>query len=397
MTTRIHLLDVGTEKYGDALLCEVERRLILVDAGHRSSFVADGDRPGLGAQIATAAGLDAPVGIDLLVISHAHLDHVGCMPELVHSDVRPAWAFVPDPELAFPEPFASSHWDAPAIVALREEDLRSLPDDVLEQTIMEAASLRERYVRFIDALRDSGTKVVFHGGEPSEMLAEFADVQLTVLGPDREHLEATAELLRSTGEALVPAAEQWGNFTGPIDAAFPLAIRYRQMFSDEVVAQIDTAEGFDAVSLFEMQRRAGAVVNAQSCVLTLDGGDGRVLLAGDMQFADPEVPADVAARVRDLWDTVTATGPYAFVKLSHHGSTNANPDGFTTALDCSMFGICTGSNSHDHPAAAVLDELGDAHGIHWARTDHNGLCTVALGTMDVEVSRGTVNDSSPNA
>jgi hypothetical protein len=38
--------------------------------------------------------------------------------------------------------------------------------------------------------------------------------------------------------------------------------------------------------------------------------------------------------------------------------------------------------------------------IHWARTDHNGLVTFLLvdgGAPSIEVSRGKLNDSTPNS
>lgn len=37
-TLRLYLLDVGTQQYGDCILCELGGRFILVDGGHPSDF-----------------------------------------------------------------------------------------------------------------------------------------------------------------------------------------------------------------------------------------------------------------------------------------------------------------------------------------------------------------------
>lgn len=388
MATRISLLDVGTEQYGDALLCEVGGRVILIDAGHPGDVQArDGYVP-LQQQIAETLDAPLPVDIDLLIVSHAHRDHIGCAPELVADYVVPRWAYVPSADLAWPASITSTQWDAAAVAGLREEDLRGLPNAALEVALIEAATLRDRYEAMLATLETNGTEIVLHGDDVSGLLAEFNDIQLNVIGADKHRLELAYQRLSAIGAEMVTLAEGWGAFTGPLEVQFPQAARYRQMLS--------TAE---ETELFEMQRRAGAAVNAQSCVVTLDAGNGLLLFAGDMQFADPDVGEDLNERVAALWEEVVAHAPYAFAKLSHHGSHNANPHGFVAALGGEgprSFGICTGSDSAHHPDAAVLGQLASG-GARWVRTDRNGLATVSLApALGLQVARGIVDDAEPN-
>src|SRR5262245_36340807 len=64
---RIHLLDVGTEQYGDCVLLELASRTILVDGGHKSNISAQGQAPSIPTQMEHLLGRRPPFKIDLIV------------------------------------------------------------------------------------------------------------------------------------------------------------------------------------------------------------------------------------------------------------------------------------------------------------------------------------------
>src|SRR6188474_2571165 len=74
---RIDMLDVGKTKYGDCLLVRHDQRSILIDGAH------PGDTVSIRAQLASLLQHPPPFAVDLLVVTHCHLDHIGCLPALV--------------------------------------------------------------------------------------------------------------------------------------------------------------------------------------------------------------------------------------------------------------------------------------------------------------------------
>jgi len=80
---KIELLDVGTEKYGDCLVCELGDRRILIDGAHPGDYKTRGDRPSIPTQLKEIFKSAAPYKFDLLVVTHCHSDHIGCLPTLV--------------------------------------------------------------------------------------------------------------------------------------------------------------------------------------------------------------------------------------------------------------------------------------------------------------------------
>src|SRR4051812_41872769 len=96
----IHLLDVGTEDYGDSLLVVSKGRRVLIDGGHRSDFQGSPGHPSIPEQLWAVTGEERPT-IDLLVATHTHLDHIGCLPELVTNTIDVEWALLADPDLGW--------------------------------------------------------------------------------------------------------------------------------------------------------------------------------------------------------------------------------------------------------------------------------------------------------
>lgn len=386
---RIHLLDVGTGQFGDAVLYEWRGQTVLVDGAHRGDDEPRTDGDSLVEQLTELLGSGRPIPIDLLVVSHAHDDHIGCLPELVANNViAPQWAYLPDPDLAWPS-FAAvtSEVDVELQVALaglrEEDDFSGLTDDQLFEALTRAAEVKPRYEDMVLRLSasDSGCQVVFHGEELSDILAAFDEVGLGVIGPDRSHLEAARAAMDSAARANVESLSN------------EMALRV-----DSTPSRVDYYKAMEEPS-FEaatVPSRVGAAVNAQSAVLLLGTPTAPVLLCGDMQFASPGI-SDLADGVRGLWEKVVAARPYSFVKLSHHGSPNSNPEGFPAALNCETFGVCTGSAGSNHPSASVLDDMA-ATGSRWVRTDTNGLSTAVVGLDEVtlNVTRGPMSDLTPS-
>src|SRR6266850_131652 len=86
---KIHLLDVGPTKYGDAILCQFGSRSVLIDGAHPGNYKDYGpEHPSLQSQIASLLGQSSDhVRVDLLIVTHAHSDHIGCLSYLVNNDI----------------------------------------------------------------------------------------------------------------------------------------------------------------------------------------------------------------------------------------------------------------------------------------------------------------------
>src|SRR5262245_23119135 len=97
---KIHLLDMGSERYGDCLLVQLGNRTILIDGAHPGDWQRRGDSPSIPEQLEQLLGHPAPFSVDLLVVTHCHSDHIGCLPTLVENgDLKAKWALVADEKL----------------------------------------------------------------------------------------------------------------------------------------------------------------------------------------------------------------------------------------------------------------------------------------------------------
>ncbi len=144
----------------------------------------------------------------------------------------------------------------------------------------------------------------------------------------------------------------------------------------------------------------GAAANNQSLVLKLSAGGNSALLAGDMQFAKPEI-SGLTPLMKDLRAAVKAAGPYQFIKFCHHASYN----GFDASLlqewsPASRYGHSGGLNDAGHPDSGVLHLLEqNRNRLQWARTDRNGLVTVTYAASGARLvpTIGTLNDATLNS
>ncbi|HSG39143.1 MAG TPA: MBL fold metallo-hydrolase [Thermoanaerobaculia bacterium] len=284
---QIHLLDMGAHKYGDCILCQIGRKVILIDGGHLGDQKRrHPDYPSIPEQLEEILGQPAPWRVDLLVVTHTHSDHIGCLPNLVKNGLlTAAWVLAADEELGWGEvegADAALLSDAPEPVRqvfalLREEPPSFASREELEAFASDAATQRANYTAMLKALKEKGAKVVRYGKDnPAALLRAFRSTGLKILGPSEEHLRTCAlqigDMGRDAIEAISARLEQ--------DASLDIAALYRELRENggEGAAGADS-EGFSA----------SAAVNDQSLVLSFGTGERKVLLTGDMQFGGPGV------------------------------------------------------------------------------------------------------------
>jgi glyoxylase-like metal-dependent hydrolase (beta-lactamase superfamily II) len=403
----VHFLDVGEQEYGDCVLCQFGSISVLIDGAHTGDqHGTSAEHPGIPAQLAELLGQsEDQLEVSLLIVTHAHQDHIGCLPYLIkHGLLHAEWALVADPKLGWGrrrgEDAVTSPGDSVARIAagLREEPLDPRTDRALiDQFLLDAVTLESRYKAMLDDLRSAGTRVVRYGrDDPRELVRAFREVGLQILGPTQEQLLACAKLIE--GGARDAAEVARAQRLGDIYATLVAGARNGRDADDLAIPALAPlrAEAIDA------GRGGKGAVNDQSLVIRFLVNGIKMLFTGDMQFEEPEVSSDVVlTEIKKLRHALEKDGPYDLVKLSHHGSYN----GFSEELlrewgGTFVAGICAGENSTSHPNHRVLDVLNENRSsVTWARTDRNGRSTfrgVKRGKR-ISVTRGDLNDPRPNA
>lgn len=389
---KVHLLDIGSgsgHQYGDCLLCEFGDVSVLIDGGHR------GDEELVMEQLQQLLGQNSTVTVSLIIITHPHDDHIGCIPSLVDQGLLKAdSALVCDPQYRWGNPgdtdaeFSGRDERVRAIVeATLEHDRTNLDDESLAGFIDAMPNLETRYRNMLDRLRNDGTTVVLHGTDAAAeaaLLNDLSRVGLEVLGPSVENLRECFRLLTEGQTDAIRAFDSTLDFD--FNSATIVANAYRSLVEGGVT---------DAVP-----RNRGAV-NLQSLVTSFNYRDQHFIFAGDMQFADPQVDSDMLIEgVEEMRAAIRERAPYAFVKLSHHGSDNAF-DEVTMADygDTVLYGICCGNSPGHHPNPVVLRLLNrNRRTIDWVRTDRNGLVTITFNPGQpprIQLTRGRKDDPTP--
>lgn len=398
----IHFLDVGAYNYGDSVLCVIGGKTILIDGGtprsdraSQSNVLGDDiDHEPIQDQVRALLGQTGAVKVDLLVVTHCHSDHMGCLPALVETGkLKCTWALLADPQLGYgitgeddepPPPDEMTPRDK-LWLALREEPLFDASDEAIQAFIEDSAQEYQGYVTFVNKLTaDLGSKCVIYRGLTADdspgltaLLEEFDGTGLHVYGPTHDLLLACAERLLGRSEDLIDDAMA--------DAPATLVQAYRSAV--DVLAAADAEDSAD-----------GAAVNCQSLVMRIGPDDHRVLLTGDMQFASPSIGTTGTADVKALSNLVKADGTFECVKLSHHGATNGQNKALLQSWGAKRLVISTGSTSSKHPTEPTLTALEalESGGTQWARVDMNGRCTfsVTSGQATLVPERLALNDAT---
>lgn len=384
-----HFLDVGGAKYGECVLVVFGKRRVLIDGSHEQDFAGQAGYRSIPRQLADILQEPAPHAIDLIVVTHGHADHVGCLPELFDKGViRPHAAYLTHPKIGFGRAADESPSDAGDAAAmklealLREEDASDLDDTELAAFMDAVETVERRYRRFVDALEEGGVDVHFHlGGDlPGPIAERLSATGITLLGPSEAQLLLCAEQISKTNREAQDAISA----ARALDTADVIAV-YRRLVG---------SPSFDAGFT------RGNAMNCQSIVFAFGPPGERVLLAGDMQFAEPGVRG-TETEVARLRDAVVAAGPYSVFKTTHHTSHNGQDDGLLHALGNPAILVHSGGlRDESHPYPSVLVDLSARAGIAFARTDRNGLITVrpgAAASKQVLIARGELNDFSRNA
>ncbi|MFC7700869.1 MBL fold metallo-hydrolase [Bradyrhizobium sp. GCM10028915] len=396
---KLYLFDMGSKIYGDCILAVEGDRRILIDGAHPGDWQPSDTTPSIPQQITKVLG-KPPFKIDLLVVTHCHSDHIGCLPKMVQDGtVEFEWALVADEKMGFPTDGEDASLDAETakvVAAMCEEPQPDLDGPALDQFLTDAVKLSDNYSAMLSKLKTDGTKIVRYTG-PSAKVKQiekaFSDFGLSVLGPTNEHLTVCRDELVGLKKKVRKAADG----IRASDAAVDAVAIYRALLSNSAPPTVgltdDLRQYLDRVG-------PGAALNDQSIVLTLGTDNQKVLLTGDMQLAVAEV-SGLDDSMTALLETIKAAGPYQFVKLPHHASYNGFDENVLTAFkDAQAFGISTGRGDPKHPDPGVLkflESITDTY--HWARTDRNGRITVSFAgsKLKIGVDDGELNDSSPNA
>ena len=393
---KAHILDIGKQRYGDSILLQIGERVILIDGGNPSSYRSSELHDSIPIQLGKILGGEAPYEISLLVVTHAHNDHIGCLPNLVKDKVISVeWALVADPDLGWGNVVDGGAIDQDAspevqtmMAAFREELRFDLTDDELSEFLGDVQTLRTKYREMIETLESDGVNVIKYvgGNEVNNLVEEFDDIGLKILGPSQYMLLRCAQRIQSLGRDFMDTAADAMALDNEIDE---LQV-YRRLAGAP-------SDAMDSSGI-------GAALNCMSTVLMFEMEEVKLLFTGDMQFTDSGVPDAPETEEEFRFETlmnnlrleISNLAPFDLYKIGHHGSSNSIDQSVIDELGGTInFCISTGRKSERHPSVSVLELLKEnIDDIFWVRTDKNGCCSFDFSDdpRSIEIDRGIFTD-----
>ncbi len=396
---KLAVFDMGSQIYGDSIFIENGGVKVLVDGGHPGDYDGQPGVAPLPDQIAAQAG-GLPINVDLLVVTHSHADHVGCLPKMVAKNkLRARFALVSDPDHRWGKPAAAPPDSLPAVdraVSLLGEEIPPLDyfrsSDELRAYLDASVTLEDSYRAMLASLRNAGTTVVRHATDkiPQALKDVLKTAGLTILGPTKTHLRLCAKRLAEQSSAARDAL--MADPQARADSAGDYVELYTRLVRAGSLA--DAAWQPDAAT-----KMAKGAINNLSIVMSLQFGGVKILLPGDMQFVAPETTG-LDTIMAALLKKVVQGGPYEAIKLPHHTSYNGwDEDLDTTKLPTPLLIHSGGSGDPSHPDPDNLRMLATHVGGHtFLRTDRNGLIVIEPQDQRLRFSlaSGAGNDFTPN-
>jgi beta-lactamase superfamily II metal-dependent hydrolase len=350
-TLSVRMYEVG---FGDCFLLLIPTEAgtnlkILIDCGSTKKGANNRDIQSMAKQvIEDVRDPDGKPRIDVLVISHRHMDHISgfTYPGWDEVEVGEVWLpWVEDPD----DPRATqirTKWTSAAI-AMRQRALRALsarPDD---ETLLSIIDLAANALADPAALRRL-TKDGFRNVRERRYLSKkqspitrfetpvLPGVKISVLGPSCDPL-AMAAMDPPKGESYLHMIETCEDepeqFPRPFKTTAGLKPEQYQTRHPDLAARLAEDDrgkvrmyglGIDEVIAKEYDK----ALNGTSLMLVFQVGQAALLFPGDAQWGTWEPLLKPGSDTSELLKKVT------FYKVGHHGSFNATPRGFVDGLEC---------------------------------------------------------------